>query len=197
MTTLVEVTVNDIIKPEIRQPLTEVRVVELADSIDRLGLLQPLVVVPWQRRFRLVAGRHRLEALTRLDWKTVPCVVLDLDSVQQELAEVDENLIRRSLNYLDRAELLARRVELLDALGHQRRGRPRKAAPGAGYSTTVTARTSCLSPRSVRLACQIVAGLPQEVRDQVRGTKAAESSKQLVALASAARRRTTRRGPPS
>jgi hypothetical protein len=35
--------------------------------------------------------------------------------------------------------------------GHQRRGRPRKAAPGAAYSTTLTARTSCLSPRSVRL----------------------------------------------
>ena len=142
MTTLVELPIHDIIKPEIRQPLTEVRVVELADSIDRLGLLQPLVVVPWQRRFRLVAGRHRLEAVTRLQWPTVPCVVLNLDSVQRELAEVDENLIRRSLNYLDRAELLARRVELLNALGHQRRGRPRKAAPGAGYSTTLPSLAS-------------------------------------------------------
>ncbi len=107
----------------------------------------------------------------------------DLGRVQEQLAEVDENLIRRSLSYLDRAELIARRVELLDTLGHQRRGRPRKSAPGAGYSPTLTARTSCLSPRSVRLACQVVAGLPPEVRDQVRGTKAAESSKQLVALA--------------
>jgi ParB-like chromosome segregation protein Spo0J len=183
MTILIDLAVADIIRPAVRQPVNDDRVGELVESIDRLGLLQPLVVVPHQRRHRLVAGRHRLEAVTRLGWKTVSCVVLDLDHVQEQLAEVDENLIRRSLSYLDRAELIARRVELLDALGHQRRGRPRKAAPGAGYSTTVTARTSCLSPRSVRLACQIVAGLPQEIRDQVRGTKAAESSKQLVALA--------------
>jgi predicted RNA methylase len=182
MPSLVTVDIAKIMPSSSTLPLLEDRVIELVESIDRLGLLQPLVVVRHEEGCRLIAGRHRLEAVKRLMWKAVPCVVLELDHIMQQLAEVDENLVRRSLTYLDRAELIARRVELLNALGHQQRGRPRKSATVAGFSTTMAGRTSCLSPRSIRLACQIVNGLTQEVRDQIRATKAAESNQQLVAL---------------
>lgn len=53
---------------------------ELAESIEVVGLQQPLVVVPVEDgRFRILAGHRRRSALEKLERKTVPCVVLDAD----------------------------------------------------------------------------------------------------------------------
>lgn len=53
---------------------------ELAESIEVVGLQQPLVVVPVEGgRFRILAGHRRRNALEKLERKTAPCVVLDAD----------------------------------------------------------------------------------------------------------------------
>lgn len=53
---------------------------ELAESIEVVGLQQPLVVVPVEDgRFRILAGHRRRSALEKLERKTAPCVVLDAD----------------------------------------------------------------------------------------------------------------------
>src|SRR5699024_9294446 len=53
---------------------------ELAESIEVIGLQQPLVVVPVEDdRFRILAGHRRRNALEKLERKTAPCVVLDAD----------------------------------------------------------------------------------------------------------------------
>lgn len=53
---------------------------ELAESIQVIGLQQPLVVVPVEDgRFRILAGHRRRNALEKLERKTAPCVVLDAD----------------------------------------------------------------------------------------------------------------------
>ena len=53
---------------------------ELAESIEVIGLQQPLVVVPVEDgRFRILAGHRRRSALEKLERKTAPCVVLDAD----------------------------------------------------------------------------------------------------------------------
>ena len=53
---------------------------ELAESIEVVGLQQPLVVVPVEDdRFRILAGHRRRNALEKLERKTAPCVVLDAD----------------------------------------------------------------------------------------------------------------------
>src|SRR5262249_22027000 len=57
----------------------------LAESLDRLGLLHPVVIDPPNR---LIAGQRRLEAAKLLGWKNVPVRVVDLDDlVAGELAE--------------------------------------------------------------------------------------------------------------
>lgn len=51
---------------------------ELAESIEVVGLQQPLVVVPVEDgRFRILAGHRRRNALEKLERKSAPCVVLD------------------------------------------------------------------------------------------------------------------------
>ena len=53
---------------------------ELAESIEVVGLQQPLVVVPVEDgRFRILAGHRRCNALEKLERKSAPCVVLDAD----------------------------------------------------------------------------------------------------------------------
>jgi DNA modification methylase len=57
----------------------------LAQSIEEVGLLHPVVVTP---QGRLIAGRRRLEAVKLLGWRTVPVHVVDLENlIEGELAE--------------------------------------------------------------------------------------------------------------
>lgn len=62
----------------------------LADSIERLGLLHPVVITP---QGRLIAGRRRLEACRRLRWSTIPVHVVDLENVDE--GELAENVHRK------------------------------------------------------------------------------------------------------
>ena len=55
---------------------TDESIRELADSIELLGLLEPLVVVRDNDRYTLIAGERRYRAITQcLHWSTVPCRV--------------------------------------------------------------------------------------------------------------------------
>lgn len=86
---------------------------KLADSIDELGLINPITV---DQEYTLIAGLHRLEAAKRLGWTEIECTVSSLDGLLAELAEIDENLIRRNLDYLAQGEQLSRRKEIYEVL---------------------------------------------------------------------------------
>ncbi len=66
----------------------------LADSIAELGLLNPITI---NQGHTLIAGRHRLEAAKLLGWAEIECTVTDLQGLQAELAEIDENFVRKNL----------------------------------------------------------------------------------------------------
>jgi ParB/RepB/Spo0J family partition protein len=76
---------------------------ELAVSIEADGLLQPLVVRPipdQPNRYRLVAGRHRLHAVSEiLGWSEVICNVReDMGDDESEAANLAENVFRNNLS---------------------------------------------------------------------------------------------------
>lgn len=52
---------------------------ELAESIEVIGLQQPLVVQAEGERYRLIAGHRRRNALALLARETAPCIVLAAD----------------------------------------------------------------------------------------------------------------------
>lgn len=85
----------------------------LADSIAELGLLNPITI---DQGHTLIAGRHRLEAVKLLGWTEVECTVTDLQGLQAELAEIDENFVRKNLSIIDFGNLLLRRKEIYEAL---------------------------------------------------------------------------------
>ena len=86
---------------------------ELANSISESGLINPITV---DQNYTLIAGLHRLEAAKLLGWTEIECTVSDLEGLMAELAEIDENLIRRGLDYIDEGKQLARRKEIYEAL---------------------------------------------------------------------------------
>jgi len=97
----------DRIGPNPRQPRTrfakqELR--ELAESIKRHGLLQPLLVVATPDGYQLVAGDRRLQASRLAGLRAVPALVRQAgEQASLEMALI-ENLQRENLNPLEEAE---------------------------------------------------------------------------------------------
>ena len=80
---------------------------ELANSIRKNGLLQPLVVRPAKEvagRYELVAGERRLRAVRKLGWKDVAVVIRDVDDETLLVLALVENLQREALSPLEEAE---------------------------------------------------------------------------------------------
>ncbi|WP_457638496.1 ParB/RepB/Spo0J family partition protein [Oceanithermus sp.] len=99
------------IKPNPQQPrrnFNQASLEELAASIRKQGLLQPLLVRPRGDVYELVAGERRYRAAQLAGLKEVPVIIRDLDDREAlELALV-ENLQREDLNPVE------------EALGYQR-----------------------------------------------------------------------------
>ena len=86
---------------------------ELVDSISKVGLLNPITI---DREHTLIAGLHRLEAAKLLGWTEIECNVSSLEGLLAELAEVDENVVRKGLSAVEYSDLLLRRKEIYEAL---------------------------------------------------------------------------------
>ena len=95
------------IRPNPAQPrrrVDEGALAELAASIERHGLLQPIVVKEEGDGYVLVAGQRRLLAHARLGRERIPALIVTGEP--DELALI-ENLQRQDLSPLDEAEALA------------------------------------------------------------------------------------------
>ena len=101
-----------IIDPGRRAALPE-DIQRMADSIAEVGLLSPITI---DARHTLIAGLHRLEAAKLLGWVEIECNVADLNGLQAELAEIDENFVRKDLSGIEYSDLLLRRKEIYESL---------------------------------------------------------------------------------
>lgn len=82
---------------------------DLIESIRAIGLLQPLVL---NSNKELIAGGRRYAALKKLNYKKVPVIWIEKSSLDQEIAHLDENLIRSDLKGFEYQEAIARRYDL-------------------------------------------------------------------------------------
>lgn len=101
------------IKPNPGQPRKQFEVEslrELADSISRFGVIQPLTVRKKSRYYELVAGERRLRAAKIAGLCEVPCILLGVDTEQSSIISLIENLQRRDLDFIEEAEGIARLI---------------------------------------------------------------------------------------
>ncbi|WP_313559202.1 ParB/RepB/Spo0J family partition protein [Ruminiclostridium cellobioparum] len=112
---MVMIPVNEIIiKDRFRKNIDREKVRLLAESIKEIGLQQPIKITQDKT---LIFGMHRLEAVKLNGFKEIKCdISTETDPLKVELAEIDENLMRNDLHYLDRGLHLARRKEIYELL---------------------------------------------------------------------------------
>lgn len=77
---------------------------ELVASIRRHGVLQPLLVRKQDERYQLIAGERRWQASKQAGLTTVPCRILVLEDQGVTEAAIEENLKRKDLNALEKAQ---------------------------------------------------------------------------------------------
>ena len=98
------------IRPNPRQPrrlFDEGALRELAASIRRHGVVQPLVVRRRPDGWELVAGERRLRAARLAGLAAVPCVEAEVDERESALLALVENLQRQDLHYFEEAAAIA------------------------------------------------------------------------------------------
>jgi len=96
----------DLITPNPDQPRTDLddeSIAELADSISKFGLLNPILVRPQGEGYQIIAGERRWRASRIAGLERVPvCVRASTETESLEMALI-ENLQRRDLNAVEEA----------------------------------------------------------------------------------------------
>jgi len=98
-------------KEALRSYITKEGLEELKESIDREGLLQPLLVRPLEDKYEIVAGHRRFLAIKELGWTEVPCIVKEMDDTETLVKRIHENIKREDIDPVDLAELIHKLYE--------------------------------------------------------------------------------------
>jgi ParB family chromosome partitioning protein len=185
------------------------RLAELAESIRKHGLLQPIVVVPNGDRYLLVAGERRLRAHQLAQLPTIRAIVapVDLDDVRMRELALVENIQRENLNPI---ELARAYHELLEVHNITHEGLARIVHKSRSQITN-TLRLLSLSPTAQQKLIEgkitqghakMLAGLEPErervVLDTILGQKLSvrETERLLKRPAASSSRRSGRAGTP-
>ena len=117
------------ISPNPDQPRTEfseAALAELAQSIRRHGVLQPLSVRRCDTGYQLIAGARRLRAAQLAGLTEVPCLVMRLSDRERGMVALIENLQRQDLDFIEEARgigLLMERYHLTQEQAAQALGK--------------------------------------------------------------------------
>ncbi len=84
---------------------------ELAESIKKHGIIQPLVVTRVGGAWQLIAGERRLKAAQLLNMTEVPVIVKEVSDRDKLELSIIENVQRHDLNCLEEAESYKRLME--------------------------------------------------------------------------------------
>jgi ParB family transcriptional regulator, chromosome partitioning protein len=102
-----------------RLKLDEARLEELAASIRQNGVLQPILVRPFEQGYQLIAGERRLSAAQRAGLLKIPATVRNVpDELLLELALI-ENIQREPLNPIEEAQAYQKLIETTSATQEQ------------------------------------------------------------------------------
>mgnify|MGYP004463341969 FL=1 len=121
---------------------------ELAESIKKYGVIQPIIVKKRENYYEIVAGERRWRASKKAGLTEMPCIIRDDDERKNREIALIENIQREDLNPIDKArgfklllnEYEMTQQELADTLGISR----------SGVANTI--RILNLDPRVIKLA---------------------------------------------
>ncbi|GAA3741469.1 ParB/RepB/Spo0J family partition protein [Sphingorhabdus rigui] len=106
------------IRPNPDQPrrhFSDDKLNELAASIAKHGVIQPIVVRPFNDGYQIVAGERRWRAAQRVQLHDLPAIVRNFDDSETLEIALLENIQRQDLNPIEEAEAYKK---LTDLFGH-------------------------------------------------------------------------------
>jgi ParB-like chromosome segregation protein Spo0J len=109
----ITVRIDEIEIPATARPYSASAVVNLSESIAAIGLQSAPTLVERDGKYRLVAGRHRLEAMKILGHENVFARVVDFDDIEARLWSISENLHRSELSVAERSEQITEYARLV------------------------------------------------------------------------------------
>ena len=94
-----------------RKSMNQDNLDELAQSIKKQGILQPLVVRHVDAQYQIVAGERRWRAAALAGLETVPVIVREFDDQEMLELALIENIQREALNAVEEAEAFRQLIE--------------------------------------------------------------------------------------
>lgn len=165
-----------------KRQLDRDKAVAIAESIKLIGLLNPITI---SEDYTLISGRHRIEAHRILGFDEIEARVVKLTDLMQELAEIDENIIRNELNDIDIGEHLIERDNLLETMGiRAKRGDNRFTLANRPemVSGLKIGKKIGMSERLIRMKKQIARGITIKNKDRLRNTRFATNTTGLLEI---------------
>lgn len=106
---LAKISINELREPRqvARATLDEQGLDELAESIRRVGVINPLVVMEVDGGYEVVAGHRRLLAGRRAGLVALPCLVRSTRDPEPTALKLHENLYRQELTPVEEAAFFA------------------------------------------------------------------------------------------
>jgi ParB family chromosome partitioning protein len=102
-----------------RTVMDEQGLIELANSMRSIGLINPIVVRQRGGRYEIIAGHRRYVAAQMIGWQNIEALVEETDDERTEAARAIENMQREDLSPLDEARAIARYMEMTGSTEHE------------------------------------------------------------------------------
>lgn len=124
MTEILEIPINQITIGQHRQRTQgeDEEISELAASIDRLGVLVPIILQKEGDTFHLVSGHRRILAALRVGLSDIPCIIQDSDQARATETAFAENFFRKDLSPVELAaairDCLDQKLLTIEELAH-------------------------------------------------------------------------------
>ena len=135
-------------KDQPRRIFEEESLSELADSIKKYGVIQPIIVTKRDDYYQIVAGERRWRASKKAGLPEIPAIVREMDEQKNSEIALIENIQREDLNPIEKARGIKLLMEQYNLTQQQV-----AEVIGKGRSTvTNTLRILNLDPRVIDLA---------------------------------------------
>lgn len=178
---IVELAVDSVVIPEDRQRANATADQTLINSIERLGLLQPIVV---HSNCVLVAGERRLDAFKKLNLPTIPARIFEeLPPTARFEAELQENLARKQLTWQEEVKAIGRyhQMRLSFFLGWTQMGTAEALGLNQGHVSRILAVFDAIEEDGV-VACPTLQGAYNLIVSRAERAKVAAVSRGLLTL---------------
>lgn len=153
-----------------RKSLNQKRLNELAESIKKHGLLQPISVeyIEAEDCFKIISGERRYKAAKLSDLQELPCIIKNIDSNTRLIHQLIENIQRQDLPPLEEAESIQALIN-------------KKRMDNPSYSQREASRELGL-PKSYVNEMLSLLKLPQDIKESVRCSDTVPKSLLLLLL---------------